>query len=259
MNIRAGTTSLSMNVQLFDDTNGSPKTGLTFESTGINISYARAGAARVAVTEITLASASAAYDSGGFVKIDDTNMPGTYRFDVPDAAIAAGVSIVTIYFICTGVRSKAVEINLSMVGESEDALTAINLDHLMKEPVADSDVLAEVVDDTVLANIMTKTDGDTSDFNFATDSLEAIRDSQTTLGAGAITFTYTVLQDDGDGDPIADVTVWVSTNSAGTAIVASGTTDASGEIIFYLDSATYYLFRQKSGYNFTNPDTEIVA
>ena len=65
--MRSGTTSYSMNVQLFDNTNGSPKTGLTFESAGINISYARSGAARIAVTEVTLASASAAYSSGGFI------------------------------------------------------------------------------------------------------------------------------------------------------------------------------------------------
>lgn len=62
------------------------------------------------------------------------------------------------------------------------ALDEINLDHLMKVAVADRDTLAEVVDDTVLANIMTKTDGDTSDFDHATDSLESIRDEQVAIG-----------------------------------------------------------------------------
>jgi len=61
------------------------------------------------------------------------------------------------------------------------ALTDINLDHLMFQPVADRDIMAEVVDDTVLANIMTKTDGDTSDFDHATDSLEAMRDEITAV------------------------------------------------------------------------------
>jgi len=51
-----------------------------------------------------------------------------------------------------------------------------NLDHLMKVGVSNRDTMPEVVDDTVLANIMTKTDGDTSDFDHATDSLEAIKD-----------------------------------------------------------------------------------
>ncbi len=55
-------------------------------------------------------------------------------------------------------------------------LDELNLDHLLKVAVADRDTLDEVVDDTILANLMTKTDGDTSDFDHATDSLEAIRD-----------------------------------------------------------------------------------
>lgn len=113
--MNAGTISYSMLVQLFDDTTGAPKTGLAYDSSGVNISYARAGAARVAVTEATLANAAVAYSSGGFVEIDATNMPGMYRFDVPNAALVAGANSVTIYFIFGGVRSKSVEIKLTAV------------------------------------------------------------------------------------------------------------------------------------------------
>lgn len=63
----------------------------------------------------------------------------------------------------------------------DNALVSVNLDHLMKTVVADRDVMAEVVDGTVLANIMTKTDGDTSDFDPDTDSLEAIKDEITAV------------------------------------------------------------------------------
>jgi len=70
-------------------------------------------------------------------------------------------------------------ISTAQVGtEVDTSLSDINLDHLMKTAVADRDVMAEVVDGTVLANIMTKTDGDTSDFDPDSDSLEAIRDNQ---------------------------------------------------------------------------------
>lgn len=62
-----------------------------------------------------------------------------------------------------------------------NAVVDNNLDHLMKVAVSDRDNMPEVVDDTVLANIMTKTDGDTSDFDHATDSLEAIRDKETDI------------------------------------------------------------------------------
>jgi hypothetical protein len=77
-------------------------------------------------------------------------------------------------------------------------------------------------------------------------------------GAGAITFTYTVTSS-ATSLPIADVDVWVTTDSAGTNVIASGETNASGVVVFYLDAGTYYLWRQKSGYNFTNPDTETVS
>jgi len=125
MDIRAGTTSYSMIVQLFNNTTGAPETGLTFDSTGINISYARAGAARVAIEEITLATAATAYASGGFVEIDATNMPGAYRLDVPNAALLVAADSVTVYFIITGVRSKAVTIGLSMVGTDSAALASV--------------------------------------------------------------------------------------------------------------------------------------
>ena len=68
------------------------------------------------------------------------------------------------------------------------ALVTNNLDHLMKVAVADrTDMTAEVVDDTVLANIMTKTDGDTSDYTNTTDSLEALRDNLQVAAAAALT------------------------------------------------------------------------
>jgi hypothetical protein len=34
--------------------------------------------------------------------VDDTNMPGVYRFDIPDAAVAAGVDVVTIGLVVAG-------------------------------------------------------------------------------------------------------------------------------------------------------------
>ncbi len=57
--------------------------------------------------------------------------------------------------------------------EVNDALVALNLDHLMKTAVANNaDMTAEVTDGTVLSNIMTS-DSDTSGYVVADDSLEA--------------------------------------------------------------------------------------
>ncbi len=76
-------------------------------------------------------------------------------------------------------------------------------------------------------------------------------------GAGANEWTYT-LTDALTANPIPDADVWVSTDAGGSSVVASGRTDQNGQITFYLDSGTVYIWRQKSGWNFTNPDTEVV-
>jgi len=79
-----------------------------------------------------------------------------------------------------------------------------------------------------------------------------------TGGAGAITWTYTLTRSD-TGLPIADADVWVSTDAAGANVVASGRTNQNGVVTFHLDAGTVYVWRQKSGFNFVNPDTEEVS
>jgi len=79
-----------------------------------------------------------------------------------------------------------------------------------------------------------------------------------TYGSGATAKTYTVT-DSSTGLPIADVSIWVTTDSGGANVIASGTTDANGQVVFYLDAGTVYVWRAKNGYTFTNPDVEVVA
>ena len=89
--------------------------------------------------------------------------------------------------------------------------------------------------------------------------VDAIKLKTDTLGgAGAITWTYT-LTDSVTGLPIAGAEVWISTDSAGANIIASGTTDDDGVVTFYLDAGVVYVWRKRSGYNFDNPDQETVA
>ena len=76
------------------------------------------------------------------------------------------------------------------------------------------------------------------------------------LGSGSSLNTYTVL--DGSGNPIQGVAVTVTTDVLGTNPIAYGVTDVAGEIDFWLDPGTYYMWSAKSGYTFTNPDTEVV-
>jgi len=105
MIVTAGKTNVSVYFYIVQDASatspGEPVTGLLFSDieTGGSASYARQGAARVDLTLITLASASAAHADGGFILVDDTNMPGVYRCDFPDLAFATGVDEVSLALV----------------------------------------------------------------------------------------------------------------------------------------------------------------
>lgn len=78
-------------------------------------------------------------------------------------------------------------------------------------------------------------------------------------GTGAITWTYT-LTNSVNGQPIADADVWVTSDAQGLNVLASGKTDQAGVVTFFLDAAAaVYVWRQKSGWNFSNPDVEQIA
>jgi len=78
-----------------------------------------------------------------------------------------------------------------------------------------------------------------------------------TAGSGGTSHTITIT----DGtNPLDNVRVWVTTDSAGSNIVAgTRNTNSSGEVTFTLDAGTYYVWKEKSGYNFTNPESETVS
>lgn len=99
-------------------------------------------------------------------------------------------------------------------------------------------------------------------FDASTDAVEALSDQLDivcTLGTGAETFPYTLISTVSPNPPISDADVWVTTDVEGTNVVASGRTDQNGTVTFYLDVGTVYFWRQKSRWNFDNPDTEVVS
>jgi hypothetical protein len=79
------------------------------------------------------------------------------------------------------------------------------------------------------------------------------------VGTGDIEWVYTVTDSETPFAPIADVEVWVTTDLAGDNVIYSSTTNALGQVTFYLAAGTYYVWRQKAGYVFVNPDTEVVS
>lgn len=97
LSIKAGSTSVKLYLFIQDSsvTTGAGLTGLAFNTSNLVASYVRPVASRQAITLATQ-TVTGGYSSGGFVEVDATNMPGVYRFDVPDAAIAVGVRSVVV-------------------------------------------------------------------------------------------------------------------------------------------------------------------
>jgi hypothetical protein len=92
-----GSTSQSIQIFIRDSsvTTGAGLTGLAFNTSSLTAYYVRPAGTATAITLATQ-TAGGAWSSGGFVAIDGTNMPGMYRLDVPDAALASGADSVVI-------------------------------------------------------------------------------------------------------------------------------------------------------------------
>ena len=96
--VKKGSTDRSVTLRIIDDTDGTPETGVVFNTAGIDLWYRREGAAVSSVTEATLAALTTAHSDGGFLHISD----GEYRFDLPDAAFATGAEYVDFGGTVTG-------------------------------------------------------------------------------------------------------------------------------------------------------------
>lgn len=117
------------------------------------------------------------------------------------------------------------------------------------------------ISDANLALEATLTDLKGGGYNNTTDTMEDIRDAISAVGglSGAGAEEHEMTIDDGS-NPIDGAEVWVSTDLAGTNVVAGTlTTDASGNVTFMLDAGSYYAWVQKAGYNFSNPTSFTVT
>jgi len=111
--------------------------------------------------------------------------------------------------------------------------------------------------DDAITSLAAITD-DKDSYKADVSNLDVKVSSRSTLGVGAITWIYT-LTEESTGNPIPDADVWVTSDEAGNNVLASGKTDGYGKVTFHLDTGTVYVWRQKSGWDFDNPDTEVVS
>lgn len=96
--VTKGSTDRSVTVRIIDSADGTPETGVVFNTSGIALWYRREGAAKVDITEATLAALTTAHADGGFLHVSD----GVYRVDLPDAAFATGANYVDFGGTVTG-------------------------------------------------------------------------------------------------------------------------------------------------------------
>lgn len=96
--VKKGATDRSVTIRILDSTDGTPETGVVYNTSGIDLWYRREGAAKTSITEATLSALTDAHSDGGFLHIGD----GEYRLDLPDAAVASGANHVDIGGTVTG-------------------------------------------------------------------------------------------------------------------------------------------------------------
>jgi hypothetical protein len=77
-------------VQDSASTTGGGKTGIAYNAAGLTAYYVRPAGSATAITLATQ-TVTGAWSSGGWVEVDATNLPGIYRFDIPNAVFATGV------------------------------------------------------------------------------------------------------------------------------------------------------------------------
>ena len=124
LTVKEGSTSRREYVFVQDSasTTGAGKTGIAHDASGIKAYYVRPGGSSQAITLASLASPTAAFGSGsGWIEVDATNMPGIYRFDVPDAVFAAGAEkAVVMVFGASGMAPVVLEYDLVKYDPRDD-------------------------------------------------------------------------------------------------------------------------------------------
>lgn len=97
--VYAGLTSQTIDVFLADSssTTGGGLTGLVYNTSGLTCYYRKGATGSATSISLATQTVGGAWSSGGFVQIDSTNMPGVYRFDIPNAVVDSE-GFVTVFF-----------------------------------------------------------------------------------------------------------------------------------------------------------------
>lgn len=122
--VKKGSTDRSVTLRIIDSTDGTPETGVAYDTSGIDLWYHREGETLTSITEATLASLDAAHSNGGIIHKGN----GVYRLDLPDAAFATGANYVDIGGTVTGmivIGGRVRLVNIDLEDTVRAGLTAL--------------------------------------------------------------------------------------------------------------------------------------
>jgi len=88
--IEKGSTDVSFDVFAQDSTDGTPLTGLLYNTASLTAYYKKGSVGAITALSLATQTATGAHSDGGFVLLSDTNYEGVYRFDISDTIVATG-------------------------------------------------------------------------------------------------------------------------------------------------------------------------
>ncbi len=216
--ILKGATNVSVTIRIIDSTDGTPETAVEHNTAGMAMEYRREGAVSTAITEVALAALTTAHTDGGIEHIGN----GYYRFDVPDAAFATGVTGVLIHGTVTGMVVIGAYVHLVDVDDQDavrmgmTALPNAAADAAGGLAISDAGGLDLDAMNTNINDIET----DTADMQPRVAAIEV--DTSTTLQAELDAIQAAVITNAAGADIAADI-IAVKAETA-TILVDTGTT-----------------------------------
>lgn len=213
--VKIGQTDYTVPV-LIRDTAGAPKTGLAYNSAGLDVCYTRVETDNdVVLTDGAPATQTltGAHSDWGFCEVDATKAPGLYRLDCADGVFATGAWSAVVSIIGTGLDPTHLEFVLvpeapvdgtktASMATGAVTATAIAGDAITADKIADNAIAAEhlaanAIDlatfaadvktgSALKANVETITNGAITAAAIATGAIDADAIADNAIDAGAI-------------------------------------------------------------------------
>lgn len=110
------------------DTSGAPLTGLAFDSAGLQAYYVLPRETPTQIPLVELSDSLAAWAEGGFIEVDAVNMPGIYRFDLPNSFFNIAFGTITLVFSGAATMQVKTELITLLPRIVSDAMTIFTID-----------------------------------------------------------------------------------------------------------------------------------